>query len=202
MKVSNDNLFGPCVVVVVVVVVVVLTRENRRRDCPSRCMRAPNYGGRVPVDTTTGPAPVCRAPKNPPINPSPPRRAARTTGSQRFLNSSSCEISAVSFTMVPGIQLNLHNRDMSHRVQQLGKAYGPTDRLDHRKQPLRRDGNEPAEPAQQGRRSPRSRTANVESPWSSEQQDHGNLPLHHDGNVDDLEELQLRNFRSFLQCEP
>ena len=28
---------------------------------------APNYGGRVPVDTTPGPAPVCRAQKNLPI---------------------------------------------------------------------------------------------------------------------------------------
>ena len=27
---------------------------------------------------------------------------------------------------------------------------------------------------------------------------HGNQPLHHEGNVDDLDELQLRNFRSFL----
>ena len=51
-------------------------------------------------------------------------------------------------------------------------------------------------------RSLRSRTANVETPWSAEQQDHGNLPLHHEGNVDDLEELQLRNFNSFLQSEP
>ena len=30
---------------------------------------APNYGGRVPVDTTPGPAPVCRALKTHPITP-------------------------------------------------------------------------------------------------------------------------------------
>ena len=30
---------------------------------------APNYGGRVPVDTTPGPAPVCRALKTHPISP-------------------------------------------------------------------------------------------------------------------------------------
>ena len=31
---------------------------------------APNYGGRVPVDTVPGTAPVCRALKNPPLNSS------------------------------------------------------------------------------------------------------------------------------------
>ena len=30
---------------------------------------APNYGGRVPVDTTPGPAPVCRALKTHPVTP-------------------------------------------------------------------------------------------------------------------------------------
>ena len=30
------------------------------------------------------------------------------------------------------------------------------------------------------------RTATGESPWSAEQEDHGNEPLHHDGDVDDL----------------
>ena len=30
---------------------------------------APNYGGRVPVDTTPGPAPVCRALKTHPVKP-------------------------------------------------------------------------------------------------------------------------------------
>ena len=36
-----------------------------------------------------------------------------------------------------------------------------------------------------GHRSP-MRTATGESPWSAEQQDRGNEPLHHDGDVDDL----------------
>ena len=43
------------------------------------------------------------------------------------------------------------------------------------------------------------RTATGESPWSAEQQDHGNEPLHHDGDVDDLskpaEELHERTQR-------
>ena len=34
---------------------------------PSKLTGAPNYGGRVPVDTTPGPAPMCRALK---IHPS------------------------------------------------------------------------------------------------------------------------------------
>ena len=88
---------------------------------------APNYGGCVPVDTTPA-LYLCTGPSKIPINPTPPRRAARTTRSQRFS------------TTAPGIQLDLYNRDMSHRVQQLENAHGPTNGLDHRKQPLRRDG--------------------------------------------------------------
>ena len=69
---------------------------RRRRVCPGSFLRAANYGSRVPVDTTPGPAPVCRAPKTHPsahhqddelptprnvstsatvvVRPSPPRR--------------------------------------------------------------------------------------------------------------------------------
>ena len=36
---------------------------------PYAIVDAPNYGGRVPVDTTPGPAPVCRALKTHPITP-------------------------------------------------------------------------------------------------------------------------------------
>ena len=36
---------------------------------PYAIVDAPNYGGRVPVDTTPGPAPVCRALKNLPDIP-------------------------------------------------------------------------------------------------------------------------------------
>ena len=36
---------------------------------PYAIVDAPNYGSRVPVDTTPGPAPVCRALKNLPIIP-------------------------------------------------------------------------------------------------------------------------------------
>ena len=42
---------------------------------------------------------------------------------------------------------------------------------------------EVARPAQQGRRSPRSRTGPGESPWSAEQQDRGNRPLHQDREI-------------------
>ena len=38
----------------------------QRRACPGHCTLAPNYGGRVPVDTTAGPAPVCRTLKKHP----------------------------------------------------------------------------------------------------------------------------------------
>ena len=38
----------------------------RRRVCPGSFLRAANYGGRVPVDTTPGPVPVCRALKKSP----------------------------------------------------------------------------------------------------------------------------------------
>ena len=44
-----------------VVVVVVRTSVYDDRVCPGTPTDAPNYGGRVPVDTTPGPAPVCRA---------------------------------------------------------------------------------------------------------------------------------------------
>ena len=53
-----------------VVVVVVLT--VKLMTCLWRYVitDAPNYGGRVPVDTTPGPAPVCRALKTHPISSS------------------------------------------------------------------------------------------------------------------------------------
>ena len=40
---------------------------------PYAIVDAPNYGSRVPVDTTPGPAPVCRALKTHPM----PQNAAR-----------------------------------------------------------------------------------------------------------------------------
>ena len=58
-------------------------------------------------------------------------------------------------------------------------------------------------PAQQGHRSPCQCTATEEFLWFPEQ-DHGNLSLHHDRDVNDLvqicDELQLRNLHSFLHC--
>ena len=57
--------------------------------------------------------------------------------------------------------------------------------------------------AQQGPRSPCQCTATGEFVWFPEQ-DHGNLSLHHDRDVDDLvqicDELQLQNLHSFLHC--
>ena len=50
----------------VVVVVVVRTCVLHERVCPATSTVAPNHGGRVPVDTTPGPAPVCRALKTHP----------------------------------------------------------------------------------------------------------------------------------------
>ena len=46
-------------------VVVVRTGVYDDRVCPGAPTLAPNYGGRVPVDTTPGPVPVYRALKNP-----------------------------------------------------------------------------------------------------------------------------------------
>ena len=60
---------------------------------------------------------LCAGPLKTPFNPTPQRRAARTTRSQRFLNRSSCEISTVSFTTAPGNQLNLHNRNIDHSAR-------------------------------------------------------------------------------------
>ena len=57
------------VLLVVAVVVVVRTCVLHEGVCPAKRTVAPNYGGRVPVDTTPGPAPVCRALKNLPIIP-------------------------------------------------------------------------------------------------------------------------------------
>ena len=58
-------------------------------------------------------------------------------------------------------------------------------------------------PPQQGPRSPCQCTATVEFLWFPEQ-DHRNLSLHHDRDVDDLvriiDKLQLRNLHSFLHC--
>ena len=39
--------------------------ELSEHVCPYPLVDAPNYGGRVPVDTTSGPVPVYRALKNP-----------------------------------------------------------------------------------------------------------------------------------------
>ena len=47
-----------------VVVVVVRTCVLHEGVGPATSTVAPNYGGRVPVDTTPGPAPVCRALKS------------------------------------------------------------------------------------------------------------------------------------------
>ena len=60
---------------------------------------------------------LCTGPEKIPFIQTPPRRAARTTRSQRFLNSSSCEISTFSFTTAPGIQHDLHNRDIDHQAR-------------------------------------------------------------------------------------
>ena len=51
---------------VVVVVVVVRTRVYDNRVCPGTPTDAPNYGGRVPVDTTPGPCTCVQHPKNSP----------------------------------------------------------------------------------------------------------------------------------------
>ena len=68
--------------------------------------------GPCPCGHDPRPCTCVQGPKKSPIIPTPPRRAARTTRSQRFLNSSSCEISAVSLTTAPGNQVDLHNRDI------------------------------------------------------------------------------------------
>ena len=56
-------------VVVVVVVVVVQTRCNDEVFIHDAARDAPNYGGRVPVDTTACPVPMHRAPKSLPHIP-------------------------------------------------------------------------------------------------------------------------------------
>ena len=66
-------MVGVVVVVVGVVVgVVVVVLTVKLMTCLWRYVitDAPNYGGRVPVDTTPGPAPVCRAQKSHPISSS------------------------------------------------------------------------------------------------------------------------------------
>ena len=52
------------------VVVVVLTVCLDDVSVHATKRQAPNHGGRVPVDTTPGPAPVCRALKTHPISSS------------------------------------------------------------------------------------------------------------------------------------
>ena len=166
---------------------------QQRRACPGRCMRAPNYGRPCSCGHDPPALYLCTGPylKNPPINPTHHGGAARTTGSQRFLNSSSCEISTDSYTTAPVIQLDLHNRNMSHRVQQLGNTCGPTSSLGLGKTSAPRRGNEPARPAQQGHRPPKI----------EQQLGHGELPLRNERDVDDRDGLQLRRLRSFLQSD-
>ena len=65
-------------VVVVVFVVrrtctVTVVGEGGHVSVDMNARDAPNYGGRVPVDTAHGPAPVCRALKTHPISSSPRR---------------------------------------------------------------------------------------------------------------------------------
>ena len=158
---------------------------------------APNYGSRVPVDTTPDPVPVYRAPKNSSHSPCQSAATAgqtqfsalrttrhlllHTTGMQQPVLSSTgcnCGSSTVSSTSAlvncrtaqqghrPPCSatvecpwsneqfgpwnlplryngeesvLDLHNRDVDNRVQQLGKVYGPTNDLDPERLPLRRE---------------------------------------------------------------
>ena len=87
----------------------------------------------------------------------------------------------------------------------IGNLDGLLEQTDHGKQPLRHQMEDddlvdelqvwrarvvahndvPARPAYQGHRSPRTRNATVETPWSAEQQDHENRPVHHDKKIDD-----------------
>ena len=55
-----------------VVVVVMQTRCDDEMFIHDAARDAPNYGDRVPVDTTPGPVPVYKALKSHPISSSPP----------------------------------------------------------------------------------------------------------------------------------
>ena len=65
------------------VVVVVQTRCNDEMFIHDAARNAPNYGGRVPVDTTPGPVPVYRASKN----PHSPCQSTATAKPSQFLHS-------------------------------------------------------------------------------------------------------------------
>ena len=67
-RTEKTSVFGPCVVVVVRTCVY----DKHVYPCNDGVYtptNAPNYGGRVPVDTAPGPVPVYRALKNLPVVP-------------------------------------------------------------------------------------------------------------------------------------
>ena len=78
---------------------------------PSKLTGAPNYGSRVPVDTTPGPVPVYRALKNPPLN----SWAARNEFSHQV-------------QPAPVNSHHQHNRDIGFRVhRQMRNLHGQRD---------------------------------------------------------------------------
>ena len=127
--------------------------------CPAKRTVAPNYGGRVPVDTTPGPAPVCRALK---IHPSF-QLLRPTAGTGR------CCITATSTTV------DELREDIDHgicRCTQRACNDTCTTDVDHLVNVLQLENLN----------------------------DHGDLPVRNDRDVDDNDELQLRRVHS-LQSE-
>ena len=172
------------------------TRCNDEMFIHDAARDAPNYGDRVPVDTTPGPVPMYRAPKN----PHSPSQSAATAGQTQFsalrtsrhlllhttgmqqpvLSSTGCNCGSSTVSSTSALEncgtaqqrhrppcsatvecpwsngqfgpwnlplrhdgeenlLDLHNRDVDNRVQQLRNVYGPTNCLDHERLPLRRE---------------------------------------------------------------
>ena len=67
------------------------------------------------MDTAPGPVPVYRALKNP-LHPNATAESCQDHRETTIFNRSSCNISTVSFTTAPGIQHDLHKRDIDHHL--------------------------------------------------------------------------------------
>ena len=93
---------------------------------------------------------------------------------------------------------DLHNRGIGHLVEEeLGNPCGPTCSLDHGESASAPRQGKSARPANRGiDHLVEEELGNPCGPTCS--LDHGNRPLHHDKKINDLDELQLRNFHSFL----
>ena len=130
---KNGNSWDRRLVVVVVVVLTV-----KLMTCLWRYVitDAPNYGSRVPVDTTPGPAPVCRAQKNTPHQLINALMSCSSRRKPRQCNRGSTTV----FSTTAHVDLSRPaQQGRRSPYQATGKSSWSNNSLDRETQPLRND---------------------------------------------------------------